>query len=93
VGIVALAGKLKNICFVQGIASDRIQTIVLSRNGSTFDEIAETALEEENAIFSKNERYKQGAAFSRLVCSNCGKTGHIATMCYLRDKKDARVNN
>jgi hypothetical protein len=26
VGIVALAGKLRNICFVQGIASDRIQS-------------------------------------------------------------------
>lgn len=43
---------------MKGIASDRIQTIVRSRNGRTFDEIAETALEEESAIFSKNERYK-----------------------------------
>jgi hypothetical protein len=92
VGIVALADKLRNICFVQGIASDKIQTIVRSRNVGTFDEIAETALEEESAIFSKNEQYKQGAAFSRLVCSNCGKTGHIAAKCYLKDKKDARVN-
>jgi len=51
VGIVGLADKLRNICFVQGISSDRIQTIVRSRNGNTFDEI-----EEESAIFSKNER-------------------------------------
>jgi hypothetical protein len=29
---------------------------------------------------------------SRLVCSNCGKTGHVAVKCYLKDKKDARVN-
>jgi hypothetical protein len=50
VGIVALADKLRNICFVKGI-SDRIQTIVRSRNGRTFDEIAETAREEENAIY------------------------------------------
>lgn len=92
VGIVALADKLRNICFVQGIVSDRIQTIVRSRNGRTFDEIAETALEEESAIFSKNERYKQGTTFSKLVCSNCGKTGHIAAKCYLKDKRDARVN-
>jgi hypothetical protein len=55
IGIVALAAKLRNICFVQGISSDRIQTTVHSRNGSTFDEIAETALEEESAIFSKND--------------------------------------
>jgi hypothetical protein len=91
VGIVALADKLRNICFVQGIASDRIQTIVRSRNGHTFDEIAETALEE-SAIYSKNERYKQGANSSRLVCNNCGKTGHKGAKCYLKDKKDARVN-
>ena len=61
VGIVALADKLRNICFVQGIASDRIQTTVRSQNGNTFDEIAETALEGESAIFSKNECYRQGS--------------------------------
>jgi hypothetical protein len=92
VGIAALADKLRNICFVQGIASDRIQTIVRSRNGNTFDDIAETALEEESAIFSKNERYRQGNAVGRLECSNCGKTGHIAAKCYLKDRKDVRVN-
>jgi hypothetical protein len=58
-GIVALADKLRNMCFVQGISSDMIQTTVRSRNGNTFDEIAETALEEESVIFSKNERYRQ----------------------------------
>ena len=92
VGIIALADKLRNICFVQGISSDRIQTIVRSRNGNAFDDIAETALEEESAIFSKNERYKQGTAFGRLVCSNCGKTGHAASKCYFRDKRDVRVS-
>ena len=54
VGIVALADKLRNICFVQGIFSDRIQTIVRSRNSSTFDETVGRALEE-SALFSKNE--------------------------------------
>jgi hypothetical protein len=33
-----------------------VQTIVRSRNCRTFDEIAETAPEEESAIYSKNER-------------------------------------
>ena len=77
---------------MQGISSDRIQTIVRSRNGNTFDEIAETALEEKSAIFSKNERYRQETAFCKLVCSNCGKTGHIVAKCYMKDKKDVRVN-
>jgi hypothetical protein len=68
-----------------------MQTIVHSRNGSTFEEIAETAVEEESAIFSKNEQYRQGANAGRLVCHNCGKTCHVATKCYLK-KKDIRVN-
>ena len=50
-GILTFADKLRNICFVQALYSDRIQTIVRSRNYYSFDDIAETALEEENAIF------------------------------------------
>jgi hypothetical protein len=54
-GILILSDKLQNICFVQGLYSDRIRTIVRSRNYYNFDDVAETALEEESAIFSKNE--------------------------------------
>jgi hypothetical protein len=49
-------------------------------------------LEEESAIFSKNKRYKQGNALGISVCSNCLKVGHVAAKCYLRDKKEVRVN-
>jgi len=49
---------------VKGLYSDRIETIVRSRNHSTFDDIAETALGEDSAIFSKNERYKNSNAES-----------------------------
>jgi hypothetical protein len=66
VGFVALAYKLRNICFVQGISSDRLQTIFHSRNGNTSDETSETTLED-SAIFSKNERYRQGTTFRKLV--------------------------
>ena len=45
IGLVALADKLRNFCFEQGISLDRIQAIVRSRNAGTIDEIAETALE------------------------------------------------
>ena len=89
-GILTLADRLRNI-FVQGLYSDRIQTIVRSRNYSSFDDIAETALEEESAIFSKNERYKNSNAESPR-CSNCNKLGHIASRCYWKDKKDTKVN-
>jgi hypothetical protein len=54
-GILTHSDKLRNIYFVQGLYSDRVQTIVRSRNHSSFADIAETALEEESAIFSKYE--------------------------------------
>jgi hypothetical protein len=90
-GILTLADKLRNICFVQGLYSDRIQTIVRSRNHSSFDDIAETALEEESAIISKNERYKNSNA-EIPKCSNYNKLGHVASRYYLKDRKDTRVN-
>ena len=89
--ILTLADKLRNICFVQVLYSDRIQTIVRSRNYSSFDDIAETALEEESAIFSKNERYKNSNAESPK-CSNCNKLDHVASRCYLKDRKVTMVN-
>jgi hypothetical protein len=49
-GILDLSGSLRNICFFQELASDRIQTIVRSRNYQNFDQIVETALVEESAI-------------------------------------------
>jgi hypothetical protein len=65
---------------------------VRSRNHSTFDEIAEIALEEESAIFSKNERYKSiNANLEGPKYSNCSKLGHVASRCYLKDRKDTRV--
>jgi hypothetical protein len=90
-GILDLSDRLRNICFIQGLASDRIQTIVRSRNYQNFDEIAETALVEESAIASKQERYRtEGVAAHR--CSNCGKPGHSSNKCYWRSKVEARVN-
>jgi hypothetical protein len=51
--ILTFSDKLRNICFVQGLYSDRIQTIVRSQNHENFDEIVETSLEEESTIVSK----------------------------------------
>jgi cellular nucleic acid-binding protein len=92
-GILTLADKLRNICFIQGLYSDRIQTIVRSRNYSAFDDIAETVLEEESAIFSKNERHRHASGIADgPKCSNCNKVGHLASRCYLKERKDTRVS-
>jgi len=90
-GILDLADRLRNICFVQGLASDRIQTIVRSRNYQNFDEIAETALVEESATASRQDRYRSGGNFTQK-CGNCGKVGHASNKCYVRSKTEARVN-
>lgn len=42
-----------------------------------------TALEEESAIISKQERYK-GEAGTPVKCGNCGKLGHFTQACFLR---------
>jgi hypothetical protein len=91
-GILTLSDRLRNICFVQGLVSDRIQTIVRSRNQDDFDEIAETALEEESAINSKLERYKVPDGKSPIQCSNCKKLGHSSSRCYLKGKVENRIN-
>jgi hypothetical protein len=91
-GILTLSDWLRNICFVQGLVLDRIQTTVRSRNQDDFDEIAETALEKERAINSKLERYKVQDGKNSVQCSNCKKIGHTSSRCYLQTKGENRVN-
>jgi hypothetical protein len=78
---------------LQGLYSDRIQTIVRSRNHDSFDEIAETALEEESAIVLKNEKHRGPSKSSDVLkCSNCNKSGHVACRCYFKSKRDISVH-
>jgi hypothetical protein len=90
-GILDLADRLRNICFVQGLASDRIQTIVLSRKYQNFDEIVETALVEKSAVESRLDRHRWEGT-STQKCGKCGKTGHASNKCYARSMVEARVN-
>lgn len=93
-GILDLSDRLRNICFVQGLVSDRIQTTVRSRNYQSFDEIAETALVEESAIASKQDRYRAEGP-STPKCSNCGKLGHsnLARNCRKTPRKRESNDN
>jgi len=71
---------------VQGLASDRIQTIARSRNFRNFDEIAEIALVEESEITSKQDRYRtEGSAF--LGVALVGKWATRATIALLGRKE------
>ena len=79
-GILDLADRLRNIGFVQGLASDRIQTIVRRRNYQNFDEIAETALIEESAMASRQDTYRSEGNFTQK-CGKCGKVGHASNKC------------
>jgi hypothetical protein len=65
---------------------------VRSRNNEVFDEIAETALEEESTIVSKFERYS-GEGSTQIRCIHCGKTGHPSSKCFSKVKKDDRINS
>ena len=69
-GILDLADRLLNICFIQGLASDRIQKIVRSHNYQNFDEMAETALVKESVIASRPDRYRLEGT-STQKCGNC----------------------
>jgi hypothetical protein len=63
---------------------------VRSRNQDSFDEIAETTLEGESAIFFKNEMYKGPEKFS-VQCTICKKMGHTINRCYLKHKQEGKV--
>ena len=86
-----LSDRLRNICFVQGLTSDHIQKIVRSRNYRDVDEIAETALVEESAITSKQDRHRTEGS-TPLKCGVCGKAGHSSSKCLVREKREARVS-
>jgi hypothetical protein len=86
-GILQLSDRLRNICFVQGLASDRIQTIVRSRNYCNFDEIVETAL-----VGVRSHRNKSGIGQKAAPYLGAAPVGKWATRVIndLLGRKDRR---
>jgi len=84
-GAVGLIGHLRKACFVQGLQSERIQTIVRSRGESVLlSQAVEISLEEEGAILSIRE--KSGAGGNTVRCTNYNRLGHMASRCVAKDR-------
>ena len=82
-GAIGLINHLGKACFVQGLHSERIQTIVRSRGESILlSQAIEISLEEESAILSMKERSPAGANGPPLRCNKCNKIGHTASRCF-----------
>ena len=81
VGIICHLGKA---CFLQGLNSERIQTILRSRGESiSLSQAVESSLEEECALLSIRE--KSSTAGGNIVrCNNCNRLGETAERCVSR---------
>jgi hypothetical protein len=83
-GAVWLICHLGKACFVQGLNSERIQTIVRSRGESiSLSQAVEASLEEECALLSIKEK-SSTAAGNIARCNNCNMLGHTAERCVFR---------
>jgi hypothetical protein len=84
-GAVGLIGHLGKACFVQGLQSGRIQTIVRSTGESVLlSQAVEISLEEEGAILSIRE--KSGAGGNTVRCTLSNRLGHLASRCVAMDR-------
>jgi hypothetical protein len=84
-GAVGLIGHLGKACFVQGLQSERIQTVVRSRGESILlSQAVEISLEEEGAILYIREIC--GAGWNTVKYTNCNRLGQITSKCVFRDR-------
>jgi hypothetical protein len=89
-GISKLVSQLGKACFIQGLANERIQTIVRSRNPSHITEAAEIGTEEECALLSAKEKSLNAVHLNdsnkTVRCNNCKRVGHKESQCFLTDR-------
>ena len=84
-GAVGLIGQLGKAFFLQGLNSERIQTIARSTGESILlSQAVEISLEKEGAILSIRE--KSGAGENNPRCTICNRLGHVASKCVSKDR-------
>jgi hypothetical protein len=89
-GIAKLVSQLGEACFIQGLANERIQTVVRTRSPSHITEDAEIGTEEECAWVSVKEKSLNGFhpndSNKALRCNNCKCVGHKESQCFLTSR-------
>jgi hypothetical protein len=71
-GILDLSDCLHSICFIQGLASDRIQTIVRSRTYQTFDERQRNSVQTRHTGLKEFPRIGVATAENRVTKGRLG---------------------
>jgi hypothetical protein len=87
-GVLGLSDRLRNICFIQGLASGRIQTIVRSRNYQNFDEMVRSNYQNFDEIVRSN--YQN---FDEIVRSNYRNFDEIVRSNYQNFDEIVRSRN
>jgi hypothetical protein len=95
-GITKLVSQLGKACFIQGLANERIQTVVLDRNPSHIIEATEIGTEEECALVSAKEKslnaFHSNDSSKPVRCNNCKRVGHKESQCFLTSRsKEVKV--
>jgi hypothetical protein len=75
-----ILGAVGKACFVQGLHTEWVQTIVHSRGESILlSQAVEISLEEEGAVLSIRET--SGAGGNTARCTNFNRLGHMVSKC------------
>ncbi|PNF20391.1 hypothetical protein B7P43_G09709 [Cryptotermes secundus] len=95
-GITKLVSQLGKACFIQGLANERIQTVVRARNPTHITEAAEIGTEEESALLSAKEKVHSVSQYNDrskdVRCNNCRRFGHRESQCFLTGRsKEVKV--
>ncbi|PNF16824.1 hypothetical protein B7P43_G17021 [Cryptotermes secundus] len=95
-GITKLVSQLGKAGFIQGLAIERIQTVVRAMNPTHITEAAEIGTEKESALLSAQEKVHSVSQYNDrskdVRCNNFRRFGHRETQCFLTGRsKEVKV--